>query len=83
MELGEGTTAGLLSNQGEKKYKLLFHNGSFKKKSIKVWYSKAQLPFTLNPWTPIPEAPKSPPKPFNNPTQTLLAQTLNPKPKLF
>ena len=26
----------------EKKYKLLFHNGSFKEKSIKVWYSKAQ-----------------------------------------
>ena len=33
----------LLSNQGEKKHKLLFHKGSFKKKSIKVWYSKAQL----------------------------------------
>ena len=25
-----------------KKYRLLFHNGSFKKKGIKVWYSKAQ-----------------------------------------
>ena len=28
---------------GRKKYKALFHKGSFKK-SIKVWYSKAQLP---------------------------------------
>ena len=27
----------------EKKYKLLFHKGFFKKKSIKVWYSKAQF----------------------------------------
>ena len=27
---------------GRKKYKLLFHNGSLKKKSIKVWYSKSQ-----------------------------------------
>ena len=26
---------GLLSNQGEKKYKLVFHNGSFKKKVLK------------------------------------------------
>ena len=26
---------GLLSNQGEKKYKLLFHKGSFKKKVLK------------------------------------------------
>ena len=26
---------GLLSNQGEKKYTLLFHNGSFKKKVLK------------------------------------------------
>ena len=31
----------------EKKYKLLFHNGSFLKKSINVWYSKAQL---KGPW---------------------------------
>ena len=38
----KGTLAGLLSNQGEKRYKLLFHKGSFKTKSIKVWYSKAQ-----------------------------------------
>ena len=36
------TVAGLLSNQGEK-CKLLFHNGSLKKKSIQVWYSKAQV----------------------------------------
>ena len=28
---------------GRKKYKLVFHEGSFKKKSIKVWYSKAQF----------------------------------------
>ena len=27
----------------EKKYKLLFHNGSFQKTSIKAWYSKAQI----------------------------------------
>ena len=33
--------SGPLSNQGEK-YKLVFHNGSFKEKSIKVWYSEAQ-----------------------------------------
>ena len=37
-----GLITGLLRNQGEK-YKLLFHKGSSKKKSIKVWYSKAQI----------------------------------------
>ena len=30
-----------------KKCKLLFHNGSFRKKSIKVWYSKAQFLHSL------------------------------------
>ena len=33
---------GLLSNQGEKSINLFFHNGSVKKKTIRVWYSKAQ-----------------------------------------
>ena len=28
--------SGLLSNQGEKRYKLLFHNGSFKRKKYKL-----------------------------------------------
>ena len=32
-------STGLLSNQGEKKYKLLFHKGSFKKKSIYTFIS--------------------------------------------
>ena len=30
-----GLYTGLLSNQGEKKYKLVFHNGSFKKTVLK------------------------------------------------
>ena len=30
-----GNSAGLLSNQGEKLYKLFFHNGSIKKKVLK------------------------------------------------
>ena len=34
MALNSGYS-GLLSNQGEKKYTLLFHNGSFKKKALK------------------------------------------------
>ena len=29
-----------------KKYRLLFHNGSFKEKSINVWYSKAQFRYS-------------------------------------
>ena len=36
------SVTGLLSNQGEKSINFCFHNGSFKIKSIKVWYSKAQ-----------------------------------------
>ena len=31
---GQGIFLGLLSNQGEKRYKLLFQKGSFKKTSI-------------------------------------------------
>ena len=34
MALNSGYS-GLLSNQGETKYTLLFHNGSFKKKALK------------------------------------------------
>ena len=39
-----------------KQYKLVFHNGSFKKKSIKVWYSEAQKPRSCG----IPEGSDEP-----------------------
>ena len=35
--------SGLLSNQGEKSINFYFIIVPFKKKSIKVWYSKAQV----------------------------------------
>ena len=35
--------SGRLSNQREKSINFYFIKGSFKKKSIKVWYSKAQF----------------------------------------
>ena len=35
--------AGLLRDQGEKSINFFFHNGSFKRKSNKVWYSQAQI----------------------------------------
>ena len=50
---------------GRKKYKLLFHNGSFKKKvvplrkSIKVWYSKAQKKCKKSQYNCKKRAPKA------------------------
>ena len=37
------TVPGLLSNQGEKRYKLLFHHGSFKKKVLKYGTPKPSV----------------------------------------
>ena len=48
-ELSFVPVPGLLSNQGDK--------GSFKKKSIKVWYSKAQVPLGS---APLGVGPKKP-----------------------
>ena len=51
--LGRAWFTGLLSNQGAKKYKLLFHKGSFKKKILKYGTPKPSLcvPLMLNPLT--------------------------------
>ena len=46
MSICERKVTWLLSNQGEKSIHF-FHKGSFKKKGIKVWYSKAQVNKTM------------------------------------
>ena len=43
-----------------KKYTLLFHNGSVKEKTIKVWYSKAQYLPTQNTEESLGHVPDSP-----------------------
>ena len=44
-----------LKQPGRKKYTLLFQKGSFKKKSIKVWYSKAQNMSRQSKLSQLPE----------------------------